>query len=151
MWLAGVCTYPDEIDGGVVGVRDAVGVRDPGTGAFRNIPRQLQHVAWRRVNMRKQTKYQSHCFWEGACGLKTPAAAAAAAAVRFLFIFSDITLTRLDVNVCAAGLHPVCADGVRPAGFVLERDHDLLSDLGFDYWTYRGQEETPLPSSVFSW
>ena len=143
--------YLYEIDGGVVGVRDAVRVRDPRTGAFRNIPRQLEYVAWRRMNKKK--KKQQTNINPTASG-KVPVVWKHQQQQQQLcvfVIFSDIILTRFDVNMCAAGLHPVCADGVRPAGFVLESDHDLLSDLGFDYWTYGRQEKPPLPSSVFSW
>lgn len=53
---------------------------------------------------------------------------------------SIIFLTRFDRNVCAAGLNSIWSNGVWPAGFVLECDHNLLSYLCFDYWTYRGKE-----------
>lgn len=56
------------------------------------------------------------------------------------FFFKNVTLTRFDRNVCAAGPDSMCTNRVWPAGIVLECDHDLLSHLCFDYWTYRGKE-----------
>lgn len=48
---------------------------------------------------------------------------------------ASLSLTGLNGNVGAAGPHSMCADGVRSAGKVLERDNNLLPYLRSDYRT----------------
>lgn len=49
-----------------------------------------------------------------------------------IYTTKGIHFTWLDRNVGTTGFYSVRSDAVRPAGFVLKRYNDLLSNLGFD-------------------